>query len=75
MVLNALKRIRQTRGVEIKINLKVTKSEKKNCHGCLPCYVVGSLFCIAVALPLFKNNKEQSVASSPAERLPKDRGS
>ena len=29
MVLNALKRIRQTRGVEIKINLEVTKSEKK----------------------------------------------
>ena len=33
MVLNALERIRQTRGVEININLELTKNEKK-CFCC-----------------------------------------
>ena len=43
MVLNALKRIRQTRGVKIKINLELTKNEK-NCYDCPPSYVDGSFF-------------------------------
>ena len=74
MILNALTRIGKTRGVEININLELTKNEKK-CYGCLPCHVDASCFCIAVALVMFQNNKEHSVAPSSAQRLPEDRGS
>ena len=67
MVLNALERIRQTRGVEININLELTKKRKK--------MTMVAFFYRAVAGAMFYNSKEHSVASSSAERLPEDRGS
>ena len=44
MVFNALERIRQTRGVEININLELTKNEKNVFAVFLACYVDGSFF-------------------------------
>ena len=76
MVLNALERIRQTRGVEININLELTKKRKKMflLSSSLVMTMV-AFFYRAVAGAMFYNSKEHSVASSSAERLPEDRGS
>ena len=52
MVLNTLTGIGKTRGVEININLELTKNDKK-CYGYLPCHVDASCFCIAVAFVMF----------------------
>ena len=76
MVLNALERIRQTRGVEININLELTKKRKKMfLLSSLLVLTMVAFFYRAVAGAMFYNSKEHSVASSSAERLPEDRGS
>ena len=76
MVLNALERIRQTRGVEININLELTKKRKKLfLLSSLLVMTMVAFFYRAVAGAMFYNSKEHSVASSSAERLPEDRGS
>ena len=76
MVLNALERIRQTRGVEININLELTKKRKKMfLLSSLLVMTMVAFFYRAVAGAMFYNSKEHSVASSSAERLPEDRGS
>ena len=70
MVLNALERIRQTRGVEITINLELTKNEKNVFAVILSLLCRWYFFYIfrAVASAMFYNRKEHSVAPSSAER-------